>query len=251
MFLDEVCCADYDWLSSSSPFTRNVFRLLKYSQAVTSRKHWWSTLVCWKASRRCACFYNDTVPSNLLILISYVSERFRCHFPSVVHVLQVGDLCPRESSTKGSCCVSHKKHASLPNHACNWRRCKRCKCIVSLLHARCELPLTLLFQVNMIQMAHIGVGISGEEGLQAVNSSDYAIAQFKYLKPLLLVHGRWSLRRVAKVQFSHALHQLLILCRCQVTCYMFYKNAVLVLPQFYFGFFSSFAGQVWFCGCCV
>ncbi len=31
--------------------------------------------------------------------------------------------------------------------------------------------------VSMIQAADVGVGISGEEGLQAVNSSDYAIAQ--------------------------------------------------------------------------
>jgi phospholipid-translocating ATPase len=28
-----------------------------------------------------------------------------------------------------------------------------------------------------MQAADVGVGISGEEGLQAVNSSDYAIAQ--------------------------------------------------------------------------
>jgi len=40
-----------------------------------------------------------------------------------------------------------------------------------------------------------GVGISGEEGLQAVNSSDYAIAQFRFLKKLLLVHGHWSYAR--------------------------------------------------------
>jgi len=31
--------------------------------------------------------------------------------------------------------------------------------------------------VIMIQAADVGIGISGEEGLQAVNSSDYAIAQ--------------------------------------------------------------------------
>lgn len=31
--------------------------------------------------------------------------------------------------------------------------------------------------VSMIQAADVGVGISGEEGLQAVNSSDFAIAQ--------------------------------------------------------------------------
>ena len=46
--------------------------------------------------------------------------------------------------------------------------------------------------VSMIQAADVGVGISGEEGLQAVNSSDYAIAQFRYLKRLVLVHGHWS-----------------------------------------------------------
>jgi P-type E1-E2 ATPase len=34
--------------------------------------------------------------------------------------------------------------------------------------------------VSMIQEAHIGVGISGEEGLQAARAADYAIAQFRY-----------------------------------------------------------------------
>ncbi|KAK7034734.1 hypothetical protein VNI00_012141 [Paramarasmius palmivorus] len=50
--------------------------------------------------------------------------------------------------------------------------------------------------VSMIQAADVGVGISGEEGLQAVNSSDYAIAQFRFLKKLLLVHGHWSYYRI-------------------------------------------------------
>jgi phospholipid-translocating ATPase len=49
--------------------------------------------------------------------------------------------------------------------------------------------------VSMIQAADVGVGISGEEGLQAVNSSDYSIAQFRFLKRLLLVHGHWSFAR--------------------------------------------------------
>jgi len=31
--------------------------------------------------------------------------------------------------------------------------------------------------VSMIQAAHVGIGISGNEGLQAANSSDYSIAQ--------------------------------------------------------------------------
>jgi P-type E1-E2 ATPase len=33
--------------------------------------------------------------------------------------------------------------------------------------------------VAMIQAAHIGVGIMGKEGRQAVNNSDYAIGQFR------------------------------------------------------------------------
>ena len=40
--------------------------------------------------------------------------------------------------------------------------------------------------VPMIQSAHIGIGISGQEGLQAANASDYSIAQFKFLQRLLL-----------------------------------------------------------------
>lgn len=52
--------------------------------------------------------------------------------------------------------------------------------------------------VAMIQEAQIGVGIAGEEGRQAVMSSDYAIGQFRFLTRLLLVHGRWSYRRLAE-----------------------------------------------------
>ena len=53
--------------------------------------------------------------------------------------------------------------------------------------------------VSMIQAAHVGVGISGVEGLQAARSSDVAISQFRYLKKLLLVHGAWSYRRLSKL----------------------------------------------------
>ena len=52
--------------------------------------------------------------------------------------------------------------------------------------------------VAMIQEAHVGVGIAGEEGRQAVMSSDYAIGQFRFLTRLMLVHGRWSYRRLAE-----------------------------------------------------
>ena len=43
--------------------------------------------------------------------------------------------------------------------------------------------------VSMIRSAHVGVGISGKEGRQAANSSDYSIAQFRFLARLLFVHG--------------------------------------------------------------
>lgn len=70
--------------------------------------------------------------------------------------------------------------------------------------------------VSMIQAAHIGVGISGMEGLQAARSADVAIAQFRYLRKLLLVHGAWSYQRVSKtILFS------------------FYKNITLYLTQFW------------------
>ena len=62
------------------------------------------------------------------------------------------------------------------------------------------LLLTSYFlDVAMIQAAHVGIGISGQEGMQAVNASDYAIAQFKYLRRLLLLHGRYNYRRMSKV----------------------------------------------------
>ena len=66
------------------------------------------------------------------------------------------------------------------------------------------LPVTLAIgdganDVPMIQSAHLGVGISGHEGTQAVNSADFSIAQFRFLVRLMLVHGRWNYRRQAKV----------------------------------------------------
>ncbi|XVF42961.1 hypothetical protein PTKIN_Ptkin02bG0001900 [Pterospermum kingtungense] len=53
--------------------------------------------------------------------------------------------------------------------------------------------------VGMLQEADIGIGISGVEGMQAVMSSDVAIAQFRYLERLLLVHGHWCYRRISSM----------------------------------------------------
>lgn len=52
--------------------------------------------------------------------------------------------------------------------------------------------------ISMIQEAHVGVGISGKEGLQAARVADFSIAQFRFLQRLLLVHGHWSYDRTAK-----------------------------------------------------
>ena len=48
-------------------------------------------------------------------------------------------------------------------------------------------------------MCPAGVGISGQEGTQAVMAADFAIAQFRFLTPLLLVHGRWSYKRISRM----------------------------------------------------
>ncbi|EPE04901.1 phospholipid-translocating p-type atpase [Ophiostoma piceae UAMH 11346] len=81
--------------------------------------------------------------------------------------------------------------------------------------------------VSMIQAAHIGVGISGMEGLQAARSADVSIGQFRYLRKLLLVHGAWSYNRVSKA-----------------IMYSFYKNMTLYLTQFWYTFQNVFSGQV-------
>ena len=53
--------------------------------------------------------------------------------------------------------------------------------------------------VPMIQAANVGVGISGKEGRQAVLSSDFSLAQFRFLKRLVLVHGNYSYKRISKL----------------------------------------------------
>jgi phospholipid-translocating ATPase len=50
----------------------------------------------------------------------------------------------------------------------------------------------------MLAAADVGVGISGREGLQAARVADYAVAQFRFLARLLLVHGRWNYARTAR-----------------------------------------------------
>lgn len=80
--------------------------------------------------------------------------------------------------------------------------------------------------VGMIQAAHIGVGINGQEGRQAVMSSDFAVAQFSYLRDLIIVHGHWSYYRLSNFIF-----------------YFLYKNALFVMILFWFQVYDVFSNQ--------
>ena len=53
--------------------------------------------------------------------------------------------------------------------------------------------------VAMIMEANIGIGIHGEEGMSAVQASDFSLGEFQLLKRLLFVHGRVNLYRISKM----------------------------------------------------
>ena len=92
-------------------------------------------------------------------------------------------------------------------------------------------PVTLAIgdganDVGMIQEAHVGIGISGKEGRQAVNASDFAIAQFRFLETLILIHGRWDFMRQATV-----------------VLFSFYKNAVMAGCLILYNGSTLYSGQ--------
>ncbi|KAL6901005.1 hypothetical protein ACP4OV_005681 [Aristida adscensionis] len=80
--------------------------------------------------------------------------------------------------------------------------------------------------VGMLLEADIGVGISGAEGMQAVMASDFAIAQFRFLEHLLLVHGHWCYRRIAAM-----------------ICYFFFKNITFGFTLFWFEAHAMYSAQ--------
>ncbi|XP_053434099.1 phospholipid-transporting ATPase VD isoform X2 [Nycticebus coucang] len=79
--------------------------------------------------------------------------------------------------------------------------------------------------VSMIQVADIGIGVSGQEGMQAVMASDFAVSQFRHLSKLLLVHGHWCYTRLSNM-----------------ILYFFYKNVAYVNLLFWYQFFCGFSG---------
>ncbi|KAI5620717.1 phospholipid-transporting ATPase IC isoform X2, partial [Silurus asotus] len=81
--------------------------------------------------------------------------------------------------------------------------------------------------VNMIKMAHIGVGVHGVEDGQAVQNADFALAQFRFLSRLLLVHGQWSYHRV-----------------CSFLSYFLYKTTSFALVNIWFSLYNGFSAQL-------
>ncbi|KAL1870202.1 drs2 neo1 protein [Diaporthe australafricana] len=77
----------------------------------------------------------------------------------------------------------------------------------------------------MISEAHVGIGVSGHEGLQAARVADYSIAQFRFLQRLLLVHGRWNYVRTAKF-----------------VLWTFWKEMFFYMPQEIFTRYTGFTG---------
>lgn len=99
--------------------------------------------------------------------------------------------------------------------------------LVSLVKVNVKGAITLAIgdganDVAMIQAAHIGVGISGQEGMQAANSADFSFAQFRFLLPLLLQHGRNHYRRMSTL-----------------TIYIFYKNIAMCLAMYWYIFSTA------------
>ena len=90
--------------------------------------------------------------------------------------------------------------------------------------------------VSMIMEANIGIGVQGEEGVSAVQASDFSIGEFKILKKLLFIHGRVNLYRISNM-----------------ILYFFFKNCVFTMVQFYFAFLNLGSGQTfiddWYITC--
>lgn len=81
--------------------------------------------------------------------------------------------------------------------------------------------------VSMIQTADVGVGLSGQEGMQAVMASDFALSRFKFIERLLLVHGHWCYDRLARM-----------------ILYFFLKNATFVFLEFWYQLYCGFSATV-------
>ncbi|KAK5828928.1 hypothetical protein F5H01DRAFT_270173, partial [Linnemannia elongata] len=83
--------------------------------------------------------------------------------------------------------------------------------------------------VSMIQAANIGVGISGQEGMQAAMASDYSITQFRFVRKLVLVHGHWGYMRIAEMILN-----------------FFFKNVLWVAAVLWFQIYCGFSAMLFY-----
>jgi len=74
----------------------------------------------------------------------------------------------------------------------------------------------------MLKDSHVGVGIMGKEGGQAAQAADFAIPQFKCLKNLILLHGRYNFIRYTKIALNS-----------------YYKNIVFIFAQYLYNIYSG------------
>lgn len=80
--------------------------------------------------------------------------------------------------------------------------------------------------VPMLTSSHVGVGIMGKEGTQASLSADFAIPEFRCLKRLVLIHGRYNLIRFSKITLN-----------------AFFKNIFFISIQFMYNFSNGYSGK--------
>ncbi|CEM07868.1 unnamed protein product [Vitrella brassicaformis CCMP3155] len=120
----------------------------------------------------------------------------------------------RHCATVIACRVSPKQKAELVRQCCAFQR----KTVSLAIGDGAN-------DVGMILAAHVGVGISGREGLQAVRAADFGIGQFKFLRKLLFVHGKEAMRK-----------------NSLLTYYTIFKNVSFCMTSFFYGFFAGFSG---------
>ncbi|EGO59265.1 hypothetical protein NEUTE1DRAFT_79192 [Neurospora tetrasperma FGSC 2508] len=107
-------------------------------------------------------------------------------------------ICCRASPAQKALLVT-----AIRNHSHQPSTIKKKGFLAYLITPKRTPPLTLAIgdganDLAMLSAAHVGVGISGREGLQAARVADYAVSQFRFLSRLLLVHGRWNYARTSK-----------------------------------------------------
>ena len=98
--------------------------------------------------------------------------------------------------------------------------------------------------VNMIKLANVGIGIFGKEGCQAAFNSDYAFSQFKYLKRLLFINGRFTLLR--NTYFLNMFFFKNLFYTLQPILFTFYNlcSGTFFYDEFYDSMFNTFVSII-------